>query len=62
MREIYQTLRKYQSKFLNVILHHSMQNIIIKQVTSNKSSLLLKIDLQNTQTIQLIKNGNYLQK
>ncbi len=31
---------------------------IIKWVTSNKSSLLLKIDLQNTQTLQL----NYLQK
>jgi len=26
---------------------------IIKQVTWNKSSLLLKIDLQNTQTLQL---------
>jgi len=26
---------------------------IIKQVASNKSSLLLKIDLQNTQTLQL---------
>jgi hypothetical protein len=31
---------------------------IIKWVTSNKSSLLLKIDLQNTQTLQI----NYLQK
>jgi hypothetical protein len=28
-------------------------NCIIKQVTSNKSSLVLKIDLQNTQTLQL---------
>jgi hypothetical protein len=31
----------------------SMMAIIIEQVTQNKSSLLLKIILQNTQTLQL---------
>ncbi len=35
---------------------------IIKQVTSYKSSLLLKIDFQNTQTLQLNEIGIYLQK
>jgi hypothetical protein len=35
---------------------------IIKRVYLNKSSLLLRIDLQNTQTLQLNENGNYLQK
>ncbi len=35
---------------------------IIKEVASNKSSLLLKITLQNAQTLQLNYNGNYLQK
>ncbi len=34
----------------------------IKRVASNKWSLLLKIDLGNTQTLQLNWNGNYLQK
>jgi hypothetical protein len=33
-----------------------------KQVRSNKSSLLLRIEWQNTQTLQLKLNGNYLQK
>jgi hypothetical protein len=32
--------------------------LLTTSVTSNKSSLLLKIDLQNTQTLQL----NYLKK
>ncbi len=35
---------------------------MIKQVDLNKSSLLLKIILQNTQTLQISQNGNYLQK
>ena len=35
---------------------------ILKQVTLINSSLLLNIDLQNTQTLPLNKNGNYLQK
>jgi hypothetical protein len=35
---------------------------IIKRVSWNKSSLLLKIDLQNTQTLQVNEIGNYLQK
>jgi hypothetical protein len=33
-----------------------------KQVTSNKSSLLLMIILQNTQKLQPNYNGSYLQK
>jgi hypothetical protein len=33
---------------------------IIKQVYPNKSSLLLNIDLQSTQTLQLNQNGNHL--
>ncbi len=36
--------------------------IIIKQVASFKSSLLPKIDSQNTQTLQRNYIGNYLQK
>ena len=36
--------------------------IIIKWVASNKKSLLLKIDLKNTQILQLNQNGKYLQK
>ncbi len=35
---------------------------IMKQISWNKSSLQLKIDLQNKQTLQLNWNGNYLQK
>ncbi len=35
---------------------------IIKWVTLNKSSLLLKIEIQNSQTLKLNKNGNDLQK
>ncbi len=36
--------------------------LIIKQVSWNNSNLLLKIDFQNTQRLQINKNGNYLQK
>jgi hypothetical protein len=36
--------------------------IIIKQLASNKSSLLLNIILQHTQTLQLNQTRNYLQK
>jgi|CryBogDrversion2_11_1035321.scaffolds.fasta_scaffold443639_1 hypothetical protein len=35
--------------------------IIMKQVASNKSSLFMKTELQNTQALQLYQNGNYLQ-
>ncbi len=35
---------------------------ILKQCFEEKTSLLLKIDLQNTQTLQLNENENYLQK
>ncbi len=38
------------------------KTIKIKQVASDKSSLLLKIILQNTQTLQQNLNVNYLQK
>jgi hypothetical protein len=34
---------------------------IIKQVAWNKSRLLLRIIFQNTQTLKLNLNGNYLQ-
>ncbi len=36
-------------------------HILIKQVTCNIWSLLLKIIFQNTQTLQLNSNRNYLQ-
>ncbi len=36
--------------------------VLIKQVTLNKCSLLLKNILQNIQTVQLNENENYLQK
>ncbi len=36
--------------------------LIIKQITPNKSSLIMTINLQNTQTSQLNLNENYLQK
>jgi hypothetical protein len=46
-----------QIKALNCHLKLTCANVIklfiIKQVSSFKSSLLLKIDLQNTQTLQL---------
>ncbi len=38
------------------------KTIIIKRVTPFKLGLLQKIDLQNTQTLKLNQNGNYLQK
>ncbi len=37
-------------------------SVMTKQVASNKSSLILKITLQNTQTYKLNYNGNYVQK
>jgi hypothetical protein len=37
-------------------------SVMIKQVASNKSSLLLKIILQNTQTYKVNYNGNHVQK
>ncbi len=43
-------------------LYYIIDSSIIKWVTSDNSSLLLKIDLQNTQTLQLNYNWNYLQK
>jgi len=39
-----------------------LHSSIIKQITLNSLSLILKIGLQNTQTLQLNLNGNYLQK
>jgi hypothetical protein len=47
---------------LYCVYQMSVIQIIIKQVASNKLSLLPKIDLQNTQTLLLNLNGNYLQK
>jgi hypothetical protein len=37
-------------------------HFIIKRVALFKLSLLLKIDLQNTQTLRLNSNGKYIQK
>ncbi len=37
-------------------------SVMTKQDASNKSSLLLKIILQNTQTYKLNYNGNHVQK
>jgi hypothetical protein len=40
-------------QYYKALVVQQSTNNIMKWVTSNKSSLLLKIDLQNTQTLQL---------
>ncbi len=65
--------RLVTARYCEVSFHHVLKsNIlslkgrfdkhnIIKQVTLDKSSLLLKIHSQNTQTLQLNQIENYLQ-
>ncbi len=52
---------QHQDNQHNDIKHKDILHNIIKRVSPFKSCLILKIDLQNTQALQLNWNGNYLQ-